>query len=423
MARLSIPNWNAIHSALDAEPSAFGLPERRARSIVISSFNIRSLSSGKVIPASGKGGRTDGSWRLLARFASQCDLLAIQEVGDNLDGLNQLISRLDRPDKYGVIVSDITGWIPGKDTTVERLAFLFRWDRVERTALASDITYDRRAILDTIYGNREDFTDDYEAYDERMALYEERVKAFHQGKRKTKPKNKPPLVLSNFVSFIRTPHCVSFRVPGQFGAKGYEFLAVNAHLLYGKKSLQKMERRREFLKLVDWLIYRTRHYKKMYYPDFVLFGDLNLAFDDDADREATTARIKALNAEMGRGYWTNFPFLSQHPKPELFGGTAGKLYDTTARMTQTYDHIAFFSRRRGEDALPHFERNAQVDVADPDGYNYGVFNFMDLFAKGIFNKKSFAVLSKQQRTDLVNKIQYDVSDHMPIWVRLPVPTS
>ena len=88
-------------------------------------------------------------------FAERCDLIAVQEVQDNLEGLDHLKGLLGG--KYGMAASDITGGIAGKQAMVERLAILFRWDRVERTAVASDITIDRSAVLETLYEERQDF--------------------------------------------------------------------------------------------------------------------------------------------------------------------------------------------------------------------------------------------------------------------------
>ena len=66
-----------------------------------------------------------------------------------------------------------------------------------------------------------------------------------------KSPKKPKVRLPRFLTFIRQPLCDSFRVPGRRGYEPYEFLTVNAHLLYGEKS-QKREREMEFDTLMEW---------------------------------------------------------------------------------------------------------------------------------------------------------------------------
>ena len=139
--------WTKVEALSDARGASFGLPARRGDSVVLASFNIRKIGQIK--------NKSPGAWAFLKRFCERCDLIAVQEVQDNLEALIHLKGLLGP--KYGLAVSDVTGGIAGKQAMVERLAFLFRWDRIERTEVASDITIDRSAVLDTLYGERDDF--------------------------------------------------------------------------------------------------------------------------------------------------------------------------------------------------------------------------------------------------------------------------
>ena len=56
----------------------------------------------------------------------------------------------------------------------------------------------------------------------------------------------------------------------------------------------------------------------------------------------------------------------------------------------------------------------------PDGYDYGVFKLTDLFARALHGC-GFTELSKKHRDGIISRTQDDVSDHMPAWIRLPVP--
>ena len=50
----------------------------------------------------------------------------------------------------------------------------------------------------------------------------------------------------------------------------------------------------------------------------------------------------------------------------------------------------------------------------PIGPDYGVFNFVDLF------QKALSVPNSELRA-LFGRFEHKVSDHMPLWLRLPLP--
>jgi exonuclease III len=230
---------------------------------------------------------------------------------------------------------------------------------------------------------------------------------------KKKKSKKPPFVLSNFLTFIRTPMCTSFRILGMDGADPYELLAVNAHLLYGHQSKQKHERALEFHALLQWLIERAKNVSKLYHKNLILLGDLNLDFRKvDSRRDEIEKEIKSLNTTKLKSKKTatvNSPFIPVHPDRD-------EVFRSTARQTETYDRIAFFNH---DPRLPDPEANKTAGT-QPDGFDYGVFNFTDLFAQALHGK-SFSELTKTQKKALLPKYEHDVSDHLPIWVRLPRP--
>ena len=198
---------------------------------------------------------------------------------------------------------------------------------------------------------------------------------------------------------------------GRSGADDLTFHSISAHLLYGDKSKSAQERRQEFEALLRWLLSRTKQANRMYYEDMILFGDLNLEFEASISGSAEIEdMIKDLNDEVGAGFKVNFPFITPHPDHGLL--------KSTARMTQTYDHIAFFTRK---DRLPDHNKNGGAGADGPDGYDYGVFNFANLFAKALKSQDNWLALPDNERKSLVKRFEFDVSDHLPIWVRLPIP--
>ena len=218
-----------------------------------------------------------------------------------------------------------------------------------------------------------------------------------------------------FLTFIRNPHCASFSTKGQDNADPVEFLAVNAHLLYGQS---EEERTREFFALLEWLVQRAKQSKRMYYKNIILMGDLNMDFDSPESRYSDIVKLLIeLNSNLLTGQSAargNFPFLNVHPDQV-------SLFNTNARKDETFDHVVFFIDKN-ETGLPLDSQNQQAGKGGLNGYDYGVFDFSELFAQAIHGK-SFFELSKTQINSIYSKSKADVSDHMPIWVRVPVPGS
>jgi endonuclease/exonuclease/phosphatase family metal-dependent hydrolase len=387
--------WTQIETLLEQDPGRFQFPERRENSLVIGTFNALKLGSAD----EGKK-----RWNFLRKICLSFDLLALQEIMDNLSGLERLKDSLgdETKNEYGLVVSDTTGTFPGDRGNTERLAFLFRWTRIQRNDLASDITYDRSKVLKSLYENRDKFNKWFDKFDERVR------------KAKAEGKDKPSLsdyATPAFLTFIRQPHCAAFEILGEDGAKGPQLFTVNAHLLYGKGV---KERKREFDALLDWLILRARQRDRMYHKNILLLGDLNIEFNDSTrKREEIDARLRALNKnELSdeQAAKVNFPLLTPHP-------VNGQLR-SNARQDETYDQIAFFGMEQED--LPSVNENHSAGHNGSDGYDYGVFSFTELFAEALHGK-SFVDLSEAQRDDLISRANADVSDHMPAWVRLPVP--
>ena len=74
--------WETINQTLETrlnlEAEPFGLPERREKSVVLGTFNIRKLGPVE--------SRSEQAWQFLTRVCRHFDLLAVQEVQDELAG-------------------------------------------------------------------------------------------------------------------------------------------------------------------------------------------------------------------------------------------------------------------------------------------------------------------------------------------------
>lgn len=403
MPKLTTTEWRRINDLLDSmnDPEAeerFGLPERRERSVVIGTFNIRKL--GKV------SNRREVAWKFLASICDRFDLLAVQEVMDDLVGVRELMRHMLGTD-FGLVVSDATGVFPGERGNPERLAFIFKWTRVRRTELASDITYDRSQVVKTLFRGRKAFEAAWKQHADDLKKWRKKVReAKAAGKKKPA---KPQPELPEFLTFIRQPHCASFEVLAHEGEDPYEFLVVNAHLLFGTSS---DERRMEFDALIEWLARRSKQSRRIYHENFLLMGDCNLEFETTGIiQDEIDTQLKRLNAEVlksKRAAKVNFPLLTEHP-------IRGVLR-TNARITKTYDQIAIFAH---DERLPMSDANHDAG-SFLDEYDYGVFNFMDLVSEAL-DGKFFEAQSEARRKTLIEKVQHEISDHMPAWFRLAIP--
>ncbi|NQU61573.1 MAG: endonuclease/exonuclease/phosphatase [Rhodospirillales bacterium] len=395
--RFTKQQWDKIEAELLRDPEGYGMPVGpREESMVLASFNIRKL---------GKVKNRERELAFMARFCARCDLVAIQEVQDSLDGLRHLKKQVDErvasEGEFGLVVSDITGEVPGEKGMAERLAFLYRKSRVRRMDMASDLSIDRSGVLNNFSKKADDFSAAWKKYNNAL-------KKFQQ----TKKGKKPKLELPAFLTFTRTPFVSAFEVPATGDGEPLLFIAVNTHLVYGTMK----DRKEEFKALVSWLTARLKKESKMVAPNFILLGDLNLDLDKpEKDRPVIENFIRSLNKKTfgdANARHIYFPFIGDHPR-------TGKPIRTNARLNQTFDQIAFFLGKQ-EKRLPNDIWWKEIVKDSPDTFDCGVFNFADLFAK-VIKGKSFEKMTKAEVKGLGKHFEHSVSDHMPIWVRIPRP--
>ena len=151
----------------------------------------------------------------------------------------------------------------------------------------------------------------------------------------------------------------------------------------------------------------------MYAPNVILLGDCNLDFRNPATRrDAINAYLKSINdTELkGKRAKLNFPFLDKHP-------TQDEVFRTNARLNQTYDQIGLVVHDK---RLPLSHLNKKAGALSPGGFDYGVFNFTDLIAQALYGSPA-AVLDAKERRAMLKKFEHDLTDHMPIWIRLSKP--
>ncbi len=332
--------------------------------------------------------------------------------------------------RHGNWWSDVTGGGTGGQGMEERLAFLYRPDRFIRGPVVGDITYDRSSVYRKVYRNlyrhRGDFlpaTVEFEN-DAQAHLQAEveklkwKLKGEPAGK-KPKGKSAPAFHAPHFLIFIRTPHMATFEVASPNGGAPYAFSLINAHLLFGGDG--RRERENEFNALTDWMLERVASPRSLN-RNYILLGDLNLAFDkaDAKRRKEIVGRIKTMNDALNRcqaATVVNFPFITRR-KDQGTGKTT--VIRTNVRQSETFDQIGIFAK---DERLPGYEANAGVtDDPDADAFDYQHFNFADLFAEALLGVDTeLSKMKKKPKAAFIDRFQHDVSDHMPIWIRLPLP--
>lgn len=379
--------WAQINAHLDADPTAYGLPEHRDGSVVLLSWNIRkfgALMNGEAPK------KSPGAFDMIERVCRQADLIAIQEVQRDTESVYALRNRLRAGGApFEIVISDVTGRAPGYSGMAERMAFLYRSDRVKRGDLASDLTFDRSAVIDNINAALAKVIRKKIELDGQEGLWA-KLASWMSGKTRLSV-----ATLRGFVQFIRTPHIVEFRIEGQGGA--YTFYCINAHLVSGES---KDERELEFFALVEWLLLASPTMLKGEGKSFVVMADLNLDFKSNVAkrRRAFEEYITTINTEKNLVAKVNFPFLDGH-------------FFTNARRTETFDHIAWIT---ADDRLPRGRHNHQAGTLGADEYDYGMFDFVQAFSDAGPGKKP-------DGTPDFDRYTHDLTDHLPIWVRLPFP--
>ena len=201
-----------LRSWRDNEPGR-AIPAKRDGRLLLGSWNIANLGDAGQI-------RADGDIALMAEMLSWFDLIAVQEVKEDLTDLTRILALLPG---YDAVFTDQSG-------NDERMVFLFDTSRVERLRLAGEI-------------------DIPPAAQRHIRL---------------------PGIEQRFTGFDRAPYAVAFRCGGAV------FTVVNVHLYFGSASTRSVNRRAlETYAIARWADLRRRR-GKAYSANTVVIGDMNM---------------------------------------------------------------------------------------------------------------------------------------------------
>ncbi len=219
----------ALRDYRDTEPGR-AIPRKAANRLLLATWNIANLGNPGQL-------RDDRDHQVIAEMFGWFDLLAIQEVQDNLSGLRAVLAHL--PNSYRTLFTDKAG-------NQERMTFVYDSSRVEPLELAGEIAIapaDHRHI-------------------------------------------RLPGVDRDFVGFDRNPYAAAFR------CGGFRFTLVNVHLFFGDDTDANKDRRAlETFAVGRWADLR-RQSANAYTADIIALGDFNMPRAEPGDPifEALTKR-------------------------------------------------------------------------------------------------------------------------------------
>lgn len=276
------------------------VPHKAANKLLAATWNLTNL---------GIQNRSDNDFALMAEVISWFDLVAIQEIADDLTHLRKLMNNL--PATYEVIISDIGG-------NDERAGFLYDSGKVERLELAAEVAVppsDQRYI--------------------RM-----------RG------------VSGTFKGFDRNPYAVAFQ------AGALEFTAVSVHLFFGSNAYYDKDRRSlEAYALARWA--NQRHKAPGAYSQSILvMGDLNLTYRNESSKVYKALKAKGLafpehsTEVMGSN-------LEGDKHYDQIAFPAGGMQDTYRDSgVFDFDHTPFFADAWDPDQPDYFKAAVRYHIAD-----------------------------------------------------------
>jgi endonuclease/exonuclease/phosphatase family metal-dependent hydrolase len=208
----------AIRAYLKQKPGR-QIPAKGRDSLLLATWNIANL---------GVQDRLDTDYALIAEVMSWFDLVAVQEVNDDLRGIEAIHSKL--PARYDLLFSDASG-------NQERQAFLYDTRKVTRLKEVG-----------------------------RLSIPPTDLSAI-----------KLPGTKTAFPGFDRGPYLASFAM----GA--FRFSLLNVHLYYGSPDPADIDRRTLETFAVAWWADRKHRDARSYVPEIVPLGDFNLPKQQPGD--------------------------------------------------------------------------------------------------------------------------------------------
>lgn len=200
------------------------IPSKQADdNLLIATWNIRDFNSNKY----GHGYRLTESFYFIAQIITSFDLVALQEINEKMDGLNQLMYVLGS--NWDYICTDVT---EGSGGNGERMAFVYDTRRVSFKKIAGEVVLPQTSLI------------------------------------------------KGDIQFARTPFVVSFQ------AGWSKFSLCTVHIYFGSESGAKLERRKSEIEAIAKFL-KKRADKDL--DNLLVLGDFNIVSPEHDTMKALTS--------------------------------------------------------------------------------------------------------------------------------------
>jgi endonuclease/exonuclease/phosphatase family metal-dependent hydrolase len=270
--------------AMAAELDAKVPGKRLDRNLLIGTWNLREFGgvTQKWLSESDDEPKRDlFSIRAIAELVSRFDIVALQEVQENIQALRTLVRALGH--HWGLILTDA---VKSQAGDRERLAFVYDTRRVKPSGLACELVVP----------------------DEQLA------------------KGVGPNALKR--QFARTPYAVAFRSESQ------TFILVTLHIKFGKTAAA---RRPELEAIAQWMRDWADDTADEFHQNLLCLGDFNIDREDDENFQAFTSRGLRVPDKL-RGLDRTLPTVDG--KGKFFDQIAWFADDGDAKLTFQYSGAA-----------------------------------------------------------------------------------
>ncbi|MDR0796940.1 MAG: endonuclease/exonuclease/phosphatase family protein [Tannerella sp.] len=334
-----------LRSQLDDE-----IPQKTAtETLLLATWNIREFGDNR---------RTE-SLHFIAEIISRFDLVAVQEVARQLDGIVKLMSYLGPTWDY--IVTDSSEGTAGGG---ERMAFIYDKCKVRFKNIAGELVLQQTNLI----------------------------------KANKKVNNKVTDMIEH-LQFARTPFCVAFQ------AGWFQFNLATVHIYYGSATDTQIEERRlkEIEKAVDFLSKRANDEGISY----ILLGDFNIP-------NCKTDYMKALQKKKF--------FVPDAIKVHPSNIGKSKHYDQIAFNIKLEDDMDIFDKKNQKAGAFDFTKSVYT-IDDFTIYrpffSENALMIKDSKTK-VLRLKTEEELKKYYLSDYRT---FEMSDHLPLWVELKIDFS
>ncbi|MEQ8376621.1 endonuclease/exonuclease/phosphatase family protein [Roseibium aggregatum] len=399
------------------EDGGGGVPSKDSdATLLLATWNLRDFGR--------KGGRGYGERKLeslyyIAAFISAFDLVAVQEINDDLDLFNTLLRILGRDWEF--IATDTSPGKPGND---ERMVFLFDRRKVTFRSIAGEIT-----LLE----------------DELIRLNEQKAE-LPVGSRLAHPDGSETILPEGTVlrlpndsrilsggQFVRTPFLVSFQ------AGWFKFNLCTVHMLYGagREGLEK--RAKEIAQIARVFQKRAAAERKLNTEKgrdedaneaYIVLGDFNIVKKGHETMNALLDNGFTMSEELRNApsnmfqtkHYDQIAVLKGHGAVRQRKGIAGVLDIFKVVFRATADDVAVRKPKDRKD-LPLAETSDFETYFDQMGESWmrDVHEKSRTFDLGVKVKKGDPRTREQAREWYASAWRtYQMSDHLPMWTALEI---